>query len=156
MNVIEIALTFYRLMEEYKLTQERLSERVGKKRTTIANYLRLLRLPAEIQMEIKDKKIEMDHARAILGYPIPEITLERVGASAVVLADKEGTHPIYSGLELAMQQPKSDIRIFGKPTTRPYRRMAVALTYDTIGSEADIVKQRAIEIAGMIQVGNER
>jgi len=96
------------------------------------------------------------HARAILGYPIPEITLERVGASAVVLADKEGTHPIYSGLELAMQLPKSDIRIFGKPTTRPYRRMAVALTYDTIGSEADIVKQRAIEIAGMIQVGNER
>lgn len=96
------------------------------------------------------------HARAILGYPIPEITLERVGASAVVLADKEGTHPTYSGLELAMQQPKSDIRIFGKPTTRPYRRMAVALTYDTIGSEADIVKQRAIEIAGMVQVGNER
>jgi len=96
------------------------------------------------------------HARAILGYPIPEITLERVGASAVVLADKEGTHPIYSGLELAMQQPKSDIRIFGKPTTRPYRRMAVALTYDIIGSEADIVKQRAIEIAGMIQVGNDR
>jgi phosphoribosylglycinamide formyltransferase 2 len=96
------------------------------------------------------------HARAILGYPIPEITLERVGASAVVLADKEGTHPTYSGLELAMQQPKSDIRIFGKPRTRPYRRMAVALTYDTIGSEADIVKQRAIEIAGMIQVGNER
>ncbi|MCC6570773.1 MAG: phosphoribosylglycinamide formyltransferase 2, partial [Chitinophagales bacterium] len=96
------------------------------------------------------------HARAILGYPIPEITLERVGASAVVLADKEGTHPTYSGLELAMQQPKSDIRIFGKPTTRPYRRMAVALTYDTIGSEVDIVKQRAIEIAGMVQVGNER
>jgi len=56
LNAIEIALTFYRLMEEYKLTQERLSERVGKKRTTVANYLRLLRLPAEIQMGIKDKK----------------------------------------------------------------------------------------------------
>ncbi|HPA35674.1 MAG TPA: formate-dependent phosphoribosylglycinamide formyltransferase [Chitinophagales bacterium] len=96
------------------------------------------------------------HARAILGYPIPEITLERVGASAVVLADKEGTHPIYSGLELAMQQPKSDIRIFGKPTTRPYRRMAVALTYDTIGSDVDAVKEKAIEIAKLIQVGNER
>ncbi len=71
LNAIEIALTFYRLMEEYKLTQERLSERVGKKRTTIANYLRLLRLPAEIQMGIKDKKIEMGHARAILGLPEP-------------------------------------------------------------------------------------
>jgi len=71
LNAIEIALTFYRLMEEYKLTQERLSERVGKKRTTIANYLRLLRLPAEIQMGIKDKKIEMGHARAILGLNDP-------------------------------------------------------------------------------------
>jgi len=67
LNAIEIALTFYRLMEEYKLTQERLSERVGKKRATIANYLRLLRLPAEIQMGLKDKKIDMGHARAILG-----------------------------------------------------------------------------------------
>ena len=67
LNAIEIALTFYRLMEEYHLTQERLSERVGKKRATIANYLRLLRLPAEIQMGIKDKKVDMGHARAILG-----------------------------------------------------------------------------------------
>ena len=71
LNAIEIALTFYRLMEEYKLTQERLSERVGKKRTTIANYLRLLRLPAEIQMGIKNKKIDMGHARAILGLTEP-------------------------------------------------------------------------------------
>lgn len=71
LNAIEIALTFYRLMEEYHLTQERLSERVGKKRTTIANYLRLLRLPAEIQMGIKDKKIEMGHARAILSLSDP-------------------------------------------------------------------------------------
>lgn len=75
LNAIEIALTFYRLMEEYKLTQERLSERVGKKRTTIANYLRLLRLPAEIQMGIKDKKIDMGHARAILGVSDPAVQL---------------------------------------------------------------------------------
>ena len=75
LNAIEIALTFYRLMEEYKLTQERLSERVGKKRTTIANYLRLLRLPAEIQMGIKNKKIDMGHARAILGLSEPATQL---------------------------------------------------------------------------------
>jgi ParB family chromosome partitioning protein len=62
-------------MEEYKLTQERLSERVGKKRATIANYLRLLRLPAEIQMGIKDKKIDMGHARAILGLNDPAVQL---------------------------------------------------------------------------------
>ena len=71
LNSIEIALTFYRLMEEYKLTQDRLSERVGKKRATIANYLRLLRLPAEIQMGLKNKKIDMGHARAILGVDDP-------------------------------------------------------------------------------------
>lgn len=76
LNAIEIALTFYRLMEEYKLTQERLSVRVGKKRTTIANYLRLLRLPAEIQMGIKDKKIDMGHARAILGINDPSAQLK--------------------------------------------------------------------------------
>ncbi len=75
LNAIEIALTFYRLMEEYQLTQERLSERVGKKRATIANYLRLLRLPAEIQMGIKDKKIDMGHARAILGINDPAAQL---------------------------------------------------------------------------------
>lgn len=75
LNAIEIALTFYRLMEEYKLTQERLSERVGKKRTTIANYLRLLRLPAEIQMGIKDRKIDMGHARAILSIDQPAAQL---------------------------------------------------------------------------------
>lgn len=76
LNAIEIALAFYRLMEEYKLTQERLSERVGKKRTTIANYLRLLRLPAEIQMGVKDKKIDMGHARAILGINDPSVQLK--------------------------------------------------------------------------------
>lgn len=75
LNAIEIALTFYRLMEEYKLTQERLSERVGKKRATIANYLRLLRLPAEIQMGIKDRKIDMGHARALLGLNDPAAQL---------------------------------------------------------------------------------
>ncbi len=75
LNAIEIALTFYRLMEEYNLTQERLSERVGKKRTTIANYLRLLRLPAEIQMGIKDRKIDMGHARAILSVSDPAAQL---------------------------------------------------------------------------------
>jgi ParB family chromosome partitioning protein len=75
LNAIEIALSFSRLIEEYKLTQDRLSERIGKKRATIANYLRLLRLPAEIQMGIKDKKLEMGHARAILGLNDPAAQL---------------------------------------------------------------------------------
>ena len=69
LDAIEIALAYQRLMDEYQLTQERMAERVGKKRATIANYLRLLKLPAEIQLGIKEKKIEMGHARAILGSP---------------------------------------------------------------------------------------
>jgi phosphoribosylglycinamide formyltransferase 2 len=95
------------------------------------------------------------HARAVLGLPILEITLDRVGASAVILANKEGIHPTYTGLENAMNQPKSDVRIFGKPITRPYRRMAVALTYDKVGSNVNIVKERAIEIAKMVNVLSE-
>ncbi len=71
LNAIEIALTFFRLIKDYDLTQERLSERVGKKRATIANYIRLLQLPAEIQMGLKDRKIDMGHARAILGISEP-------------------------------------------------------------------------------------
>ena len=92
------------------------------------------------------------HARAILGLPIPEITLERVGASAVVLADKEGVDPSYSGIEEAIQGQLTDIRIFGKPTTRPYRRMAVTLAYDKIGSDVQVVKEKAIANAKKIKV----
>lgn len=66
------------------------------------------------------------HARAILGLPIPQIdTVE--GASAVVLATKEGSSPTFTGVAEAIREPGTDVRIFGKPTTRPYRRMAVAL-----------------------------
>ena len=72
LDAIEIALAYQRLMDDYNLTQERMSERVGKKRATVANYLRLLKLPAEIQVGIKEKKIDMGHARAILATPSPE------------------------------------------------------------------------------------
>lgn len=75
LNAIEIALAFKKLIEDYALTQEQLSDRVGKKRATIANYLRLLRLPAEIQMALKDAKISMGHARALLGVDDPELQL---------------------------------------------------------------------------------
>jgi len=75
LDAIEIALAYQRLMDEYRLTQEKMSERVGKKRATVANYLRLLKLPAEIQMGIKEKRIEMGHARAILGAKSAEAQL---------------------------------------------------------------------------------
>lgn len=66
LNSIEIALAYQNLLEKNNLTQEQLSERIGKNRTTIANYVRLLRLPADIQMGIKYKKIDMGHARTLV------------------------------------------------------------------------------------------
>ena len=66
LDAIEVALSYQRLMEECKLTQESLSERVGKKRSTISNYLRLLRLPAVIQKAIREQEITMGHARALI------------------------------------------------------------------------------------------
>ncbi len=75
LNSIEIALAFQNLIETYGLTQERLSERIGKKRATIANFLRLLKLPAEIQMGVKDKKIDMGHAKALLSLEDPSTQL---------------------------------------------------------------------------------
>ena len=75
LDAIEIALAYQRLMDEYRLTQEKLSERVGKKRTTVTNYLRLLKLPAEIQMGIQRRQIEMGHARAILAVKSTEAQL---------------------------------------------------------------------------------
>lgn len=76
LNAIEIALTFKKLIEQYNLTQERLSERIGKKRATIANFLRLLRLPAEVQLGLRDKRLDMGHARALLSIDEPKLQLK--------------------------------------------------------------------------------
>ena len=76
LDAIEIALAYQRLMDEYELTQEKMAERVGKKRATVANYLRLLKLPAEIQMGIQQKKIDMGHARALAGSKSAEQQLD--------------------------------------------------------------------------------
>ena len=71
LNAIEIALSCQNLMEKCNYTQEQLSERIGKKRATVTNYLRLLRLPADIQMALKDKKIDIGHARALVSVEDP-------------------------------------------------------------------------------------
>ncbi len=76
LNPIEIALAYHHLIENYHLTQERLSERIGKKRTTIANYLRLLKLPAPIQMGLKNKLIDNGHARALVAINDPKLQVK--------------------------------------------------------------------------------
>jgi phosphoribosylglycinamide formyltransferase 2 len=93
------------------------------------------------------------HARAVLGLPIPAITLERAGASAVILAPEESPNePSYEGIADALSIPGIEIRIFGKPTTRKYRRMGVALASDKLGTPINVLRERAKEAAAKIRV----
>ncbi len=88
------------------------------------------------------------HARAILGLPIPHIYLEKAGASAVVLANKTAEHFTITGIDKALEEINTDIRIFGKPTLRPYRRMAVALVHDDLNADMNYFAEKSKEYGG--------
>lgn len=92
------------------------------------------------------------HARAILGLPIPEIELIKCGASAVVLASTEGGKCKYEGVAEVLKNKHTDVRIFNKPTTRPYRRMAVVLCNDKPDADVNTVKEKAMMLSKQIQV----
>lgn len=92
------------------------------------------------------------HLRAILGYPIPGIEQLRIGASAVILASDHSDEPKITGVEYAASELKSDLRIFGKPSSRPYRRMGVAVTYDSLEGDLSDCIERAKAIAAMVSV----
>ncbi|HCN06278.1 MAG TPA: phosphoribosylglycinamide formyltransferase 2 [Bacteroidetes bacterium] len=87
------------------------------------------------------------HARAVLGLPIPSVELIRTGASAVILAtEASSTEPDYIGVDIALSDPNTDVRIFGKPDMRPYRRMGVALAWgDATVDEARYRARRAVD-----------
>ena len=98
------------------------------------------------------------HARAVLGLPVTSIDHVRPGASAVVLAPQSlaphaGKAPVLQGLAEAAAEPASDLRVFGKPTVRPYRRMAVAVTHGEPGDDVKDLVARAKAIAAKISVG---
>ncbi len=95
------------------------------------------------------------HLRAILGLPISEITLERIGASAVILATENSENPTFEGLEKVAASPKTDFRIFGKPTSRPFRRMGIVLTHDNLGGDISEVTEKAKKLASQIKVISE-
>ena len=76
LNAIEIALAYEHLLSAEGMTQERVSERVGKSRTAITNYLRLLKLPAQVQMALQKKEIDMGHARALLAIDSPSLQIK--------------------------------------------------------------------------------
>lgn len=92
------------------------------------------------------------HLRAVLSLPIFEITQEKAGASAVLLATANSENPTYTGIANVAGLPKTDFRIFGKPTSRPYRRMGVVLTHDVLATPIEQLVERAQETAQMITV----
>ncbi|MBC8045709.1 MAG: formate-dependent phosphoribosylglycinamide formyltransferase [Fimbriimonadaceae bacterium] len=92
------------------------------------------------------------HARAVLRLPIPDIELLRIGASAVILANENAEDFYFEGIEEAIKGKKTDIKIFGKPITRPFRRMGVALAYDDLHKDVNIVKENAIANARKVKV----
>ncbi|WP_395062730.1 formate-dependent phosphoribosylglycinamide formyltransferase [Flavobacterium sp.] len=92
------------------------------------------------------------HLRAILSLPIFEITLEKNGASAVILASENSTSPTFSGIEKIASLPKTDFRIFGKPTSRPYRRMGVSLVNDSLDTPIEEIIEKAKSAAKLITI----
>lgn len=133
LNAIEVALTFKKLIDQYNLTQDRLSERVGKNRATIANHLRLLKLPAEIQIGLRDKKLDMGHARALLMVEDPKhqlklynlivqegISVRRVEEMARDIKEKieAGEKPVINKKRLAATAPNHDYDFFRRDLER--------------------------------------
>jgi phosphoribosylglycinamide formyltransferase 2 len=92
------------------------------------------------------------HLRAILSLPIAEITLEKNGASAVILASENSNNPTFTRIENVACLPKTDFRLFGKPTSRPYRRMGVVLSYDALETPIEEIIERAKETAKLVTV----
>lgn len=92
------------------------------------------------------------HLRAILSIPIMEITLEKIGASAVILATQNSDNPTYTGIEKVASLSKTDFRLFGKPTSRPYRRMGVVLVNDSLETPIEEIVEKAKKTATLVTV----
>lgn len=132
LNSIEIALAYQTLIKTLAITQEQLSERVGKKRATVTNYLRLLKLPAEVQMGVKDKKIEMGHARALVTIDDP--------VSQLAIYNKITEEGLSVRQVEMMVREKNGVDA-GKPSSSRKRSTGDALRRQMQGGEFDSLKQ---------------
>jgi phosphoribosylglycinamide formyltransferase 2 len=90
------------------------------------------------------------HLRAILSLPIFEITLEKAGASAVILASENSENPTFNGIKKIASLPKTDFRLFGKPNSRPFRRMGVALVHGTLETPVEEIVEKAKDAAKLV------
>lgn len=124
LNAIEIALTFSKLIDADGLTQEELATRVGKKRATVANYLRLLKLPAQIQLGLKNRKLSMGHARALLSIEDTELQLalyKQILTDDLSVRDVEQMAREYSTTEPSGKAKSQEARQAAKERLAQYR-----------------------------------
>ena len=124
LNAIEIALTFSKLIDADGLTQEELATRVGKKRATVANYLRLLKLPAQIQLGLKNRKLSMGHARALLSIEDTELQLalyKQILTDDLSVRDVEQMAREYSTAEPSSKAKSQEARQAAKERLAQYR-----------------------------------
>ena len=111
LTALEVALAYQNLIEQYNLTQEQLSERVGKNRATVTNYLRLLKLPASVQVALRNREIDMGHARALLALSDPEAQLK-------VFAEMKKDHMSVRKIEDMVKQLSEGASVKTKGGTR--------------------------------------
>lgn len=116
LNAIEIALSYQRLLSECNLKQEELGDRVGKKRTTVTNYLRLLKLPPDIQIGLRDNQISMGHARALINLENVDLQLDvfhRIVREELSVRKVEEIVRLLSGQKLTKPLPQPELDLYG-------------------------------------------
>ena len=116
LNAIEIALSYQRLLSECNLKQEELGDRVGKKRTTVTNYLRLLKLPPDIQIGLRDNKISMGHARALINIENVDQQLEvfhRIIKEELSVRKVEEIVRLLGGQKITKPVPPPELDLYG-------------------------------------------
>ncbi len=139
LNALEIAISYQRLIEECELTQEELSQRVGKNRTTVTNYIRLLKLPAEIQVAIRDGRISMGHARAL-------ISMEDETAQLLILKD-------IIAKDLSVREVEEKVRNYFKPAPQNKERIKVELPREITDYSQSIADRYKTKVS--VQLNNK-
>ncbi len=139
LNALEIAISYQRLIEECELTQEELSQRVGKNRTTVTNYIRLLKLPAEVQVAIRDGRITMGHARAL-------ISMEDEPAQVNILKD-------IIEKDLSVREVEERVRYYYKPAPQIKERVKHELPQEITNYSQSIADRYKTKVS--VQLNNK-
>ena len=132
LNAIEIALAYQQLQAHNGLTQDELAQRVGKSRATVANFMRLLRLPADIQLALKDKQLSMGHARAILGIEDPE---QQIALFRIIQAQDLSVRKVEALVKDYVEGRVLDFRTDGHPTRKQSPATQQNELFDTLSKQ---------------------